>query len=138
MSIKVNLNTIWVISILLLVIIILSGIKICDSPVTIKITSNPLFVDKPYNYISEPFADTPAPGTTDTPAPSTTDTPAPSTTDTPVPTIDFLSSINNLAKDKYEKTLAQTIELSKQNNQLGLLTRQIEALENKIKVLQQY
>jgi len=110
MSDNANLNIIWVISILLLIIIILSGVKICKTP----FDPPTIFVDKPYKYVSEPFGDT-----------------------DPSPTTDFSTSIRNLAKDKYEKTLAQTIELSKQNSKMGILSRQIDALENKIKVLQQ-
>ena len=117
MSTYVNLNIIWVISLLLLVIIILSGIRICRNPIksTTLVTqnTNPIFVDKTYN-----------------PPLETMDilTPKPS---------DYPSIISELANQKFKTTLDQTIQSEKQNSQINLLSRQIDALENKISVLQQ-
>jgi hypothetical protein len=128
MSTYVNLNIIWVISLLLLVIIILSGIKICRNPIESKTlatqNTNPIFVDKTYKYISEPFYDN-----TEPPLESAdVETPAPS---------DYPSIISELANRKFKTTLDQTIQSEKQNSQINLLSRQIDSLENKISVLQQ-
>ncbi len=46
-----DLKLIWVISLLLLLIIVLSGIKVCN----IKLPTYDRFIDRRYNYISEPF-----------------------------------------------------------------------------------
>lgn len=46
-----DLKLIWIISLLLLLIIILSGIKVCN--ISMPLYSR--FIDRKYNYISEPF-----------------------------------------------------------------------------------
>jgi hypothetical protein len=52
----INLNIVWVIALLLLVIIILSGVKVCDKK-SIKEQTISKFIDTDYNMISEPFED---------------------------------------------------------------------------------
>ena len=46
-----DLKLIWIISLLLLLIIILSGIKVCNVPKILETK----FIDRKYDYISEPF-----------------------------------------------------------------------------------
>ena len=46
-----DLKLIWIISLLLLLIILLSGIKVCNVPKMIESK----FIDRKYKYISEPF-----------------------------------------------------------------------------------
>ena len=47
-----DLKLIWIISLLLLLIILLSGIKVCNVPRMLETK----FIDRKYKYISEPFA----------------------------------------------------------------------------------
>jgi hypothetical protein len=49
-----SLRIIFIIAVLMLIIILLSGIKVCSVPLTMKLGD--VFVDKKYKYISEPFA----------------------------------------------------------------------------------
>ena len=49
--INTDLKIIWVISLLLLLIILLSGIKVCN----LSISKHNRFIDRRYKYISEPF-----------------------------------------------------------------------------------
>ncbi len=49
-----SLRIIFIISVLMLIIILLSGIKVCSIPMSIKLRD--MFIDKKYRYISEPFA----------------------------------------------------------------------------------
>jgi hypothetical protein len=46
-----DLKLIWIISLLLLLIILLSGVKVCNVPKMLETK----FIDRKYNYISEPF-----------------------------------------------------------------------------------
>jgi hypothetical protein len=112
----INLNTVWVITLLLLVIIILSGIKVCDNTNTPRnntnIKNDPRFIDTNYNYISEPFEETP----------------------TPDP---IIKQFGDLAQGRIDKTLQQTIDQEKKNLQIHNLKDQVESLESKITVLQQ-
>jgi hypothetical protein len=50
--INTDLKIIWVISLLLLLIILLSGIKVCNLSIS---KLNNRFIDRRYKYISEPF-----------------------------------------------------------------------------------
>ena len=49
-----SLRIIFIIAVLMLIIILLSGIKVCNIPLTMKLSD--MFIDKKYRYISEPFA----------------------------------------------------------------------------------
>ncbi len=49
-----SLRVIFIIAVLMLIIILLSGIKVCSVPLTMKLGD--IFIDKKYRYISEPFA----------------------------------------------------------------------------------
>jgi hypothetical protein len=53
-----SLRIIFIIAVLMLIIILLSGIKVCKIPLTMKLGD--MFIDKKYRYISEPFAVTAA------------------------------------------------------------------------------
>jgi hypothetical protein len=53
--INTDLKIIWVIALLLLLIILLSGIKVCNLS---KSNLNNRFIDRRYKYISEPFNNT--------------------------------------------------------------------------------
>ena len=83
----INLNTVWVIALLLLVIIILSGVKVCnkDNKNNSNNIKNDRFMDTKYNYISEPFEVTP-------------------TTDT------IIKQFGDLTQQRIYKTLQQTLD----------------------------
>jgi len=110
----VNLNTILIITFLLVIIIILSSVKICNNPVKSKNNIDNRFVDQRYSYISEPFEDSPI------------------ATQEPV-----IKKFVNLADDNFNKKLVQTIDQEKQNKNIKELEELINTLENKIKVLSQ-
>ncbi len=112
MATVINLNTIMIMSLVVLFIIILSGIKICKVPSNSN--QNSKFIDTKYKYVSEPFGD-----------------------QDQATTLDYSKEIGSLANQKFKMTATQITEQLKQNNQINFLTKQIEALENKINVLQQ-
>lgn len=112
---NINLNTVWVIALLLLVIIILSGVKICDKK---SINSEnkeqtiSRFLDTDYNYISEPFEVTPV--------------------------VDpILKQFSDLSQKRIEKTMQKTLNQERKNLQINNLKNQIDELENKILVLKE-
>ncbi len=49
-----SLRIIFIIAVLMLIIILLSGVKVCTVPLSLKLSD--IFIDKKYRYISEPFA----------------------------------------------------------------------------------
>ena len=110
----VNLNTMLIITFLSIIIIILSSVKICNSPSPVKHKNNidNRFVDQRYSYISEPFE----------------------TSTIPDPNI---KKFGDLADTNFNKKLAQTIDQEKQNKNIKELEVLIDTLENKIKFLSQ-
>jgi peptidoglycan hydrolase CwlO-like protein len=104
----INLNIVWVIALLLLVIIVLSGVKVCNNPNTTK--NDNRFMDSRYSYISEPFEATPDP---------------------------IVKQFGDLTQQRIDKTLRQTLDQERKNLQITNLKNQIDTLENKITVLQQ-
>lgn len=113
---NVNLNIVWVIALLLLVIIILSGVKVCNKDTNINNTTlkknNNRFMNPNYNYISEPFEGTP----------------------TPDP---IIKQFQDLSQSRIDKTLQRTLNQEKKHLQIKNLKDQVESIENKISVLQQ-
>jgi hypothetical protein len=115
----INLNTVWVITLLLLVIIILSGVKVCNKDNNINtIKNNNRFVDSRYSYISEPFIVPPIP--------------KPTSTDEQI-----INDFNNLSDARIQKTYDRTLNQERKNLQIKNLTKQVDSIENKILVLQQ-
>jgi hypothetical protein len=109
MTEKNSIYIILIIVLLLGIIILLSGVKICKIPYD-KASLNGRYIDTRYKYISEPFiAD-------------------------PLSKVDPLieSSI-----DMIEIAYTQSVDQEKQNKKIGELKDQISILENKIKVLDQ-
>jgi hypothetical protein len=108
----VNLNTMLIITFLSIIIIILSSIKICNSPTPVKHKNNidNRFVDQRYSYISEPFETVPN---------------------------TITKKFGDLADDNFNKKLVQTIDQEKQNKNIKELEILIDTLENKINVLSQ-
>lgn len=111
---NVNLNIVWVIALLLLVIIILSGVKVCnkDTNINNKSKNDDRFMNPNYNYISEPFEGTP----------------------TPDP---IIKQFQDLSQSRIDKTLQRTLNQEKKHLQIKNLKDQVESIENKISVLQQ-
>jgi hypothetical protein len=113
----INLNTVWVITLLLLVIIILSGVKVCNKDNnTNTIKNNNRFVDSRYSYISEPFEVTPNPTSTHE---------------------EIIKNFNDLSQERIQKTYNRTLNQERKNLQIKNLTNQVDSIENKILVLQQ-
>jgi hypothetical protein len=107
----VNLNTVWVITLLLLVIIILSGVKVCNKNTDININKkDDRFMNPNYNYISEPFEATPDP---------------------------IIKQFGDLTQQRIDKTLQRTLDQERKNLQIHNLNNQIESIESKLSVLQQ-
>jgi hypothetical protein len=111
---NVNLNIVWVIALLLLVIIILSGVKVCNKNTNINHTlkNDNRFMNPDYNYISEPFEETP----------------------TPDP---IIKQFQDLSQSRIDKTFRRTLNQEKKHLEIKNLKDQIESIENKISVLQQ-
>ena len=110
MSTQIDFNIILVITLLLIVIILLSGVKICKIPLNLNKALNDRFIDTRYNYISEPFD---------------------------IVTDPMVYQVGDIAVDSINQTLTQTVDQEKQNKQINGLMDQISNLENKIKVLDQ-
>ncbi len=112
----INLNTVWVITLLLLVIIILSGVKVCNTNNVNNVSNmkkeNTRFMDSRYSYISEPFE----------------------ANLTPNP---IIKQFGDLTQERIDKTLQKTIDQERKNLQIYNLKNQVESIENKIAVLQQ-
>ena len=110
MANKIDFNIILVITLLLIVIIFLSGIKICRIPFNKLMDSR--FIDTKYSYVSEHFVTQ--------------------------PTLDpILSKLGDIGKDSIGNVLTQTIDQQKQNRQINILMNQVSSLENKMNVLNQ-
>jgi hypothetical protein len=110
---SINLNTILVITLLLLVIILLSGVKVCNTTNMNnmnKVKKDVRFIDSRYSYISEPFQVTPDP---------------------------IIKQFGDLTQERIDKTLQKTLDQEKKNLQIYNLKNQVESIENKISVLQQ-
>ncbi len=112
MSTQIDFNIILVITLLLIVIILLSGVKICKIPLNLNLNKalNDRFIDTRYNYISEPFD---------------------------ISTDPMVYDVGDFAFNSINQTLTQTVDQEKQNRQINGLMDQISNLENKIKVLDQ-
>ena len=98
-----DLKLIWIISLLLLLIILLSGVKVCNVPKMLETK----FIDRKYNYISEPFVVEPS----------------------------DLNKILAVEDEYISSNLAKTLTENKENKKINELKNTISLLEMKMRKL---